>query len=82
MHPDQSLPDMAKRKEATFRIPATKCAGCAERIERVLTRQGGVRSAEVRLDDNQADITYDADATDFEALQAVIEKAGSTPHPA
>lgn len=73
---------MAKRKDTTFYVPDMMCQGCAERIEQVLTRQGGVRSAEVQLDAKKATVTYDADATGPEALQSTIETAGYTPEPA
>lgn len=68
-----------KRREATFDIPDMKCEGCADRIERVLTRHDGVQSATVRLDDKQATVLYDADAAGTDALRSVLEKAGYTP---
>lgn len=70
------------RQDTTFDIPDMKCQGCANRIEQVLARQGGVGSVAMQLDDKRASVTYDADATDREALQSAIETAGYTPQPA
>lgn len=76
-----SDPAAMNRQDTIFDIPDMNCQGCAERIERVLTRQGGVRSVEVHLKEGRASVTYDADATDPEALQSAIKTTGYTPQP-
>jgi cation-transporting ATPase V/Cu+-exporting ATPase len=51
------------------------CATCAVRIERVLTRQEGVRRAYVNLASTSAEVDIDPD-TDVDSLIAAVEKIG------
>lgn len=56
-----------------------KCAGCTERVTKVLERLEGVRSARVTLDDTTARVEHDTDATGPDELQAAIRKTGYEP---
>ncbi len=65
-----------QRTDLRFDIPDMKCAGCADRVETVLGRAGGVRSASVDLEEKRARVTYDAGSTTPEDLLAAVERAG------
>ena len=56
-----------------------KCAGCTERVTKVLERLDGVRSARVTLGNTTARVKHDAEATSADELQAAIRKAGYEP---
>ena len=58
----------------TFDISGMTCAACSARIEKVLSRQPGVREARVNLALERADI--DGDSLDPSALSAAISRAG------
>jgi len=66
-------------RETTLSIPGMRCAGCTERVTKVLERLEGVHSARVTLEDTTARVEHDPDRAPTEDLQAAIEKAGYTP---
>lgn len=68
-----------RRTDFTLDVPDIHCDGCVNRIETVLNREEGVRSASVDLDEKRARVTYDADTTTPDALVDAIEQAGYSP---
>ncbi|MFB6272949.1 MAG: heavy-metal-associated domain-containing protein [Salinibacter sp.] len=67
--------------DVRFRVPDMHCEGCADRVTTVLERLGGVRSAEVSLDDKAAEVKVADDSVDVDDLTAAVETAGY-PEPA
>jgi Cu+-exporting ATPase len=64
----------AKPDHLTFDISGMTCASCSARVEKVLSRQPGVREARVNLALERADI--EGDDLDPGALAVAIGKAG------
>lgn len=69
------------KQAITFRIPDMHCEGCAQRLTNVLERIEGVRAAHVRFENKTAEVDYDADRADQEAMKQAVEKAGYTFEP-
>ncbi len=63
-----------------FDVKGMTCASCAARIERVLSKQEGVREATVNFTGHEARATLEPD-TNVATLQAAIEKIGFTMKP-
>ncbi len=59
--------------KVTFPVEGMTCASCATRIEKVLSRTPGVRSAGVNIATNKATVEGD---TTWAALFSAVEKAG------
>ncbi len=71
--------------EATIDVGGMTCAACSGRVQRVLERSPGVRSANVNLMTAAATISFDAGATTVDQLARVIRDTGyeaSVPTPA
>jgi Cu+-exporting ATPase len=62
----------------TFEIGGMTCASCVRRVEKVLSRMGGVASAEVNLATETATVAYDPAAVTSEQLTASVAAAGYT----
>ena len=62
--------------EETFPVEGMTCGGCANGVQRSLTKLEGVKSAEVSLSDASATVTYDPDAVTPEQMQQAVESAG------
>lgn len=54
------------------------CEGCVTRVRNVLERIEGVRTAEVNLEAESAEVEYDPDTTGREAMKEAIQAAGYT----
>jgi len=57
-------------------VDGMTCASCAARIQRVLSRQAGVREARVNYATGHASVTFDPAAIDLLRLEAVVERLG------
>ena len=57
-------------------ITGMTCSACATRLEKALQRAPGVQKATVNFATEQADISFDADATSAATVAGVIAKAG------
>ena len=66
-------------KTIDLTVEGMSCASCVARVERVLTRLPGVRSASVNLATNAARIDYLPTTTSLDDIDAAIRKAGYTP---
>ena len=60
----------------TYKVTGMHCEGCANRVTTVLKKVEGVRSAEVSLDKEQAEVAFDTSKTGFNQLKDNVEKAG------
>lgn len=63
-------------KSLELTIEGMHCAGCAQTIEALLTRETGVKSASVSQPKRSGRVLYDASATDAARLIKTIEQAG------
>ncbi len=61
---------------AEIDIDGMNCDGCAERIQRLLTQEGGVREANVSYQDGRAVVRFNPAAVEPARLHEVIEQAG------
>jgi len=59
-----------------IQISGMHCSGCVERLTKVFNNLEGVRSAEVSLEDGQAEVTFDEDQTGVSQMKQVIRDAG------
>lgn len=66
-------------KHVSMSIGGMTCASCVARVERLVGRMDGVKSINVNLATERADIELDATApVDIDAIKTVINKAGYT----
>ena len=68
------MPD--KPEEITLSLGGLHCAACVARVERALTAAPGVELALVNLATRQAKVRFNPQATNLEALTAVVREAG------
>ena len=61
---------------ATLTVEGMHCEGCARRIEGLLEKEPGVRSAAVSFAAGSARLRYNPHAVSEERLVAVIEEGG------
>ncbi len=61
---------------AEIDIDGMNCDGCAERIQRLLTQESGVREANVSFNDGRAIVQFNPAAVQPARLYVVIEQAG------
>ena len=59
-----------------FKLQGMSCAGCARNIEKVIAAVPGVTTGSVNFGAEQATVTYDAQHTSVDAIQAAIAAAG------
>ena len=71
------------RAEDSIDMPVTgmTCAACANRIERTLNRQPGVKEASVNFATERATVKFDPGVTNTDALVETIRSAGYDAHP-
>ena len=62
--------------EISLKILDMECAACVARLDRVISRLHGVKSAQVNFTASLASITYDESETDIAMISAYIKKAG------
>ncbi|MBN2855354.1 MAG: copper ion binding protein, partial [Halothiobacillaceae bacterium] len=63
----------------TIGVEGMTCASCSARVERALARQAGVVSAAVNLATEQAQVVFDAQHVNAEALLTVMGDIGYAP---
>jgi Cu+-exporting ATPase len=69
-------PAANEQKEVTFSVSGMTCASCVRRIEKALSRVGGVEEASVNLATEKARVVFDPAAANLGQLKAAVEKAG------
>jgi len=68
--------DRTPTNTLTLDIEGMTCASCALRIERVLSRQPGVRSAVVNFAGRRAQVVFSGAAVDAHTLQEAVSRIG------
>ncbi|MGH8727944.1 MAG: heavy-metal-associated domain-containing protein [Burkholderiales bacterium] len=63
-------------KSLEIKIEGMHCNGCASTIEALLTREPGVKAANISYAARKGEILYDPGTTNPERITAAIEKAG------
>lgn len=63
-------------KEIKLKIEGMHCAGCSNRLEKILNNVDGVESAKVSLEEKSADIKYNEEEVELNAILQEIEDAG------
>ena len=72
---DHSTPN-GKGERVDLPITGMTCAACANRIERSLGKQAGVKKASVNFATGRATVTYDPDETSTGTLVGVVRDVG------
>ena len=63
-------------KKISLKIEGMHCEGCSNRLTRVLENLDGVNSANVSLENKEADIEYDEKTLNTEEIKEAISDAG------
>ena len=63
-------------KEIKLKIEGMHCAGCSNRLEKILNNIDGVESAKVSLEERSADIKYNEEEVELNTILQEIEDAG------
>ena len=63
-------------REIKLKIEGMHCAGCANRLEKILNNVDGVESAKVSLEEKSADIKYNEEEVELNTILQEIEDAG------
>ena len=63
-------------KEIKLKIEGMHCAGCSNRLEKILNYVDGVESAKVSLEEKSADIKYNEEDVELNTILQGIEDAG------
>ena len=63
-------------REIKLKIEGMHCAGCSNRIEKILNNVDGVESAKVSLEEKSADIKYNEEEVELNTILQEIEDAG------
>ena len=63
-------------KEIKLKIEGMHCAGCSNRLEKILNNVDGVESAKVSLEEKSADIKYNEEEVKLNTILQEIEDAG------
>ena len=63
-------------KEIKLKIEGMHCAGCSNRLEKILNNVDGIESAKVSLEEKQATIKFDETKTNIENIKEAIADAG------
>lgn len=63
-------------KSVEMKIDGMQCEGCASNIQSILTREPGVKSANVSFRERNASVFYDPGETDAARLAEAVGKAG------
>lgn len=63
-------------KNVTIGVRGMSCEMCVNRMRKAFEDTKGVEKAEVSLDSSSADITYDANKLDVDALKKIVISTG------
>lgn len=72
---------MTKVERIDMPITGMTCAACANRIERILAKQLGVKDASVNFATERATVSFDPQATNIVSLVETVRGAGYDAHP-
>ena len=62
--------------EIKLKIEGMHCAGCSNRLEKILNNVDGIESAKVSLEEKSADIKYNEEEVELNTILQEIEDAG------
>lgn len=63
-------------KEIKLKIEGMHCAGCSNRLEKILNNVDGIEGAKVSLEEKSADIKYNEEEVELNTILQEIEDAG------
>ncbi len=63
-------------KEQSYKVTGMTCSACSAAVQRAVSKQEGVDSAEVNLATETLRVSYDESKVDFNKLQTTVEHAG------
>ena len=63
-------------REIKLKIEGMHCAGCSNRLEKILNNVDGIESAKVSLEGKSADIKYNEGEVELNTILQEIEDAG------
>ena len=63
-------------KEIKLKIEGMHCAGCSNRLEKILNNVDGIESAKVSVEEKSADIKYNEEEVELNTILQEIEDAG------
>ena len=63
-------------REIKLKIEGMHCAGCSNRLEKILNNVDGIESAKVSLEEKSADIKYNEGEVELNTILQEIEDAG------
>ena len=63
-------------KVIKLKIEGMHCAGCSNRLEKILNNVDGIESAKVSLEEKSADIKYNEEEVELNTILQEIEDAG------
>jgi len=63
-------------KEQSYKVTGMTCSACSAAVQRAVSKQEGVDSAEVNLATETLRVSFDESKLDFNKLQATVEHAG------
>jgi len=63
-------------REIKLKIEGMHCAGCSNRLEKILNNVDGVESAKISLEEKSADIKYNEEEVELNTILQEIEDAG------
>jgi len=63
-------------KEIKLKIEGMHCAGCSNRLEKILNNVDGIESAKVSLEEKSADIKYNEEEVELNTILQEIEDVG------
>ncbi|WP_099191818.1 heavy metal translocating P-type ATPase [Tepidibacter mesophilus] len=69
----------ANTREIVIPIQGMTCASCSRAAEKAINKLEGIKSAQVNIATNKANVVYDADKVRISEIKNAIKKAGYTP---
>ena len=63
-------------REIKLKIEGMHCAGCSNRLEKILNNVDGIESTKVSLEGKSADIKYNEEEVELNTILQEIEDAG------
>jgi cation-transporting ATPase V len=73
---DVARTDVEAPEQIELAVEGMTCASCAARVERALSRHGGVEEARVNLTANRATVVYHPQAVSLAELSTAVDKIG------
>ena len=62
--------------ETTIKVEGMSCGHCKMAVTKAISEVDGVSSVDVDLDKGEANVSYDPQATDIDAIKKAVNDAG------